>query len=146
MEKIKTEIRFNDPIKILVPKQIYDKVSEYIIEWENRCIPGLIEFLFQDDTFGYEIKKAIIKFVSLENSEIDKIFHLVYADDNKIDIIFEIYKYYGNNLTIILMNENGPKIITDTRSIMELNDAMDWIYNQTNKFNKFLDDILSISK
>lgn len=144
METIKTAINLNNPIKILIPKPILDKVIAYIIEWENKCVPGIIEFLFQDDIFGYEIKKATIKIGSSDNFEIDKIFHLIYADDNKIDIILEMYEYNENNLTLIIMNQNGLKsIIADTRNVTKLNETIDWIDNQTRKLDEFLDDIIS---
>lgn len=142
METIKIEITHDNPIRILVPKLIQKKITEYIIKWENKCVPGLIEFLFQNDTLGYAINKAIIKLGSSENFEIDKIYHLIYADDNKLDIILEIYKYDENNLTFITVDHNGLKtIITDTRNITELNETIDWICYQTKKYDEFLNDI-----
>ena len=142
METIKIEITQDNPIRILVPKLIQKKITEYIIKWENKCVPGLIEFLFQNDTLGYAINKVTIKLGSSENFEIDKIYHLIYADDNKLDIILEIYKYDENNLTFITVDHNGLKtIITDTRNITELNETIDWICYQTKKFDEFLNDI-----
>ena len=147
MMNTKIEINFNNPIRILVPKEILDKVTNYIIKWENRSVPGLIEFLFQDNILGYEIKKATIKLGFLENLKIDKIFHLIYDDDNKIDITIEIYEYHENNLTLIIINQDGSKsIITDIRNITKLNETIDWISSQTKKFDEFLDDIIFASK
>jgi len=145
METIKIEITYDNPIRILVPKLIQKKITEYIIKWENKCVPGLIEFLFQNDTLGYAINKAIIKLGSSENFEIDKIYHLIYADDNKLDIILDIYKYDENNLTFITVDHNGLKTITtDTRNITELNETIDWICYQTKKFDEFLNDISAL--
>lgn len=145
METIKIEITYDNPIRILVPKLIQKKITEYIIKWENKCVPGLIEFLFQNDILGYAINKATIKLGSSENFEIDKIYHLIYADDNKLDIILEIYKYDENNLTFITVDHNGLRtIITDTRNITELNETIDWICNQTKKFDEFLNDISAL--
>ena len=146
MKKTETEINLNNPIRILVPKSILDKVTNYIIQWENKSVPGLIEFLFQDDILGYEIRCAIVKLGFLENLIIDKVYHLIYDEDNKTDITIEMYGYYENNLTLIITNQIGSKtMITDSRSVTKLNEVLDWIIDKTKKFDEFLDDIIFAS-
>jgi len=75
---------------------------------------------------------------------IDKVFHLIYDEDNILNITLEIYEYIKNYLTIIIMNKYGSKnIITDTRDIIELNETIDLIFNQTKEFDRSLDDIIA---
>ena len=71
-------------------------------------------------------------------------FHLIYDEDNILNITLEIYEYIKNYLTIIIMNKYGSKnIITDTRDIIELNETIDLIFNQTKEFDRSLDDIIA---
>lgn len=147
MESTGIIIDFKNPIKILTPKPIQRKITEYIIKWENRGIPSLIEFIFQDDKLGYNIRKAIIKLGTLENLEIDKIFHIIYDDKNNLDIILEIYEYDSDSLSLIITDEdNKHKIITDIRSLNNLNEEIDRICKQANEFDEFLDGIISTFK
>lgn len=142
MENINIIIDFNNPIKILVPISIEHKLIDYIIEWKDKSIPGLIEFILQDKLFGYNIRNAIIKLNNLENSDNNRILYLEYDKNNKLDITFEIYAYNGKNMSLILSNGDRNKIITDTRDLTALNEAIEWIHGQTKRFDEFLNDII----